>query len=91
MTTDTSQPVIIIDHNYTNHNYSEINYGHCMARKADHKQCANSKKIGDYCKLHSEKQNIIRIDEPMIVKSKRTYTKKNNTLNSLNIIKLLNH
>ena len=76
MTLDTSQAVIIIDHNVDLHN--EINHLHCMARKSDHKQCTNNKKIGDFCKMHSEKQNIIRIDEVFVIKSKRPYTKKLN-------------
>jgi hypothetical protein len=74
MTTDTSHAVIIIDHNI--HLNNEINYMLCMARKSDHKQCTNSKKIGDFCKIHSEKQNIFRIDEPFTIKTKRKYNKK---------------
>lgn len=77
MTIDTSHAVIIIDHNVNLHNQiNEINHLHCMARKSDHKQCTNSKKIGDFCKIHSEKQNIVRIDEPLTIKAKRQYNKK---------------
>ena len=76
MTVDTSQAVIIIDHNVYLHN--DINQLHCMARKTDHKQCTNSKKIGDYCKMHANKQNIIRIDQPINLKPKRIYNKKLN-------------
>jgi hypothetical protein len=47
-----------------------------MARTADHSQCSNKKKIGDYCAIHSNKQNITRIDEELKIKKKRTYTKK---------------
>lgn len=54
-----------------------INYFHCMARKADNSQCTHNKKIGDYCKVHYDKQSIIRIDEPIVVKKKRQYTKRN--------------
>jgi hypothetical protein len=85
MTIDTSQAVIIIDHNNDLHN--EINHMHCMARKSDYKQCTNSKKIGDYCKVHSDKQNIIRIDEHVVIKSKRPYTKKNSQETTTNSIK----
>ena len=76
MTLATLQSVIIIDHNENLND--EINHLHCMARKSDHKQCSNHKKIGDYCKMHSEKQNIIRIDEPFTIKPKRIYNKKLN-------------
>ena len=66
-----------------------INYAHCMARKADKTQCTNCKKIDDYCKVHYNKINIVRIDTPFLNKSKRTYTKKtriiNKTINDNNI------
>lgn len=75
MTLDTGHAVIIIDqHNVDLDN--EINHLHCMARKADNKQCTHSKKIGDFCKLHYNKPNIIRIDTPVIIKHKRAYNKK---------------
>jgi len=75
MTLDAGHVVIMIDQHNQNSD-DEINHMHCMARKADHKQCPNSKKIGDYCKMHSDKPNIIRIDTPIIIKPKRSYNKK---------------
>jgi hypothetical protein len=56
-----------------------INYAHCMARKADKTQCTHRKKNGDYCGLHTNKPNIIRIDEQLPDKKKRNYQKKNKT------------
>lgn len=53
-----------------------INQHHCMARKADKTQCSNKKKIGDYCGMHHDKSNILRIDQPIPDKKKRIYNKK---------------
>ena len=60
-----------------------INYLQCMARKADNSQCTHTKKIGDYCKVHYDKQSIIRIDEPIVIKKKRQYTKRNICKNTI--------
>ena len=58
-----------------------INYVCCMARKTDKTQCTHSKKMGDFCRVHGNKSNIIRIDEPILNKPKRAYIKKTRIIN----------
>jgi hypothetical protein len=86
--TENSEDVHILDDS-NNHILSTenlvINYTHCMARKADKSQCTHRKKNGDYCGLHTNKLNIIRIDEELPNIKKRNYQKKINKLEAPNI------
>lgn len=75
MTETMQNPVHISDNN--------INFAHCMARKANLEQCSRRKKNGDYCGLHTGKNNILRIDEDPPIK-KKTIRKK--TINKTKII-----
>lgn len=83
-----SEGVHILDNNH-DQPYLEtvvINYLHCMARKSDNNQCTHRKKHGDYCGLHMNKINIIRIDEQLPDKKKRNYQKKTKIILSTNVI-----
>lgn len=73
-----SDGVHILDNNYAEEliENAPINHLHCMARKADKTQCGHRKKTGDYCGMHTNKPNILRIDQPLPDKKKRAYTKK---------------
>jgi hypothetical protein len=76
--TEFTDSVHILDNNTDD---PTINYMCCMARKADKTQCTHTKKIGEYCGMHYNKSNIIRIDEPIMNKPKRVYIKKTRIIN----------
>jgi hypothetical protein len=83
---ENSEGVHILDNNEQLHIENPIiNYFHCMARKGDNTQCTNRRKTGDYCGLHINKLNIVRIDEPLPDKKKRNYQKKSKIILSQHI------
>jgi len=74
---ENTEGVHILDNNVQSYiENPQINYFHCMARKGDNTQCTNRKKAGDYCGLHINKLNIVRIDDVLPDKKKRNYQKK---------------